>query len=62
MLVLQPHSLVELEDGTLVDITPHGASQQHPFVRHIGTEEELAGMAVSIRIPVRAADVSTWDG
>jgi hypothetical protein len=39
------HSLVELEDGRLVDITPHGASQQYPFVRHIGTDEEFEEFA-----------------
>jgi hypothetical protein len=39
------HSLVELEDGTLVDITPHGASQPYPFVRHIGTDDEFEEFA-----------------
>ena len=56
MLVVQPHSLVEFEDGILVDITPHGASQQYPFVRHVGSDEEFAEMAVAIRIEVPAAE------
>jgi hypothetical protein len=39
------HSLVELEDGSLVDITPHGAEFEWPFIRHTGTMEEFGGMA-----------------
>lgn len=54
--LVQPHSLVEFEDGILVDITPHGASQQYPFVRHVGSDEEFAEMAVAIRIEVPAAE------
>jgi len=41
-----PHALVEVEDGTLVDITPHGATQDYPFLRHIGTYEEFLAMQV----------------
>jgi hypothetical protein len=38
-----PHCLVEVEDGTLVDITPPEAelSAQYPFIRHNGTREEF---------------------
>jgi len=39
------HSLVEIDDGTLVDITPHGASQPYPFVRHNGSDEEFEEFA-----------------
>jgi hypothetical protein len=36
------HSLVELEDGTLIDITPQSVSEyRFPFVRHIGTDKEF---------------------
>jgi hypothetical protein len=51
---VQAHSLVELEDGTLADITPHGASQQYPFVRHNGSDEEFAEMADAIQVDVPA--------
>jgi hypothetical protein len=39
-----PHAVVEVEDGTLVDITPHGASDDYPFIRHVGTEEEFVAL------------------
>jgi hypothetical protein len=39
------HSLVEMEDGTLVDITPHGVSQPYPFVRHIGSDDAFEEFA-----------------
>jgi hypothetical protein len=42
---VQAHSVVELEDGTLIDITPNDASQLYPFVRHCGTKEEFVEMA-----------------
>jgi hypothetical protein len=48
------HSLVELADGTLVDITPHGASQLYPFVRHIGTNEQFEEFASHGEINVSA--------
>lgn len=35
------HSAVENESGELVDITPHDASADYPFIRHLGTEEEF---------------------
>ena len=38
---LMAHSAVETEDGTLWDITPHGASINYPFIRHLGTDEEF---------------------
>jgi hypothetical protein len=41
------HSLVEFDDGTLIDITPHGASQAYPFVRHLGSDEEFEEFAKS---------------
>lgn len=48
------HSVVELEDGTLIDITPSGVSQQYPFIRHIGTWDEFAEMAIAMRVDVPA--------
>ena len=36
-----PHCVIEVEDGTLADITPHEASGDYPFIRHIGTREEF---------------------
>lgn len=49
---VQAHSVVELEDGTLIDITPSGVSQLYPFVRHIGSEEDFAAMACAMRVDV----------
>jgi hypothetical protein len=46
------HSLVEIEDGSLVDITPHGVSQMYPFVRHVGTDEEFDEFATEGQIGV----------
>ena len=39
-----PHALVEVEDGGLVDITPHGASDEYPFIRHTGTRDEFVAL------------------
>jgi hypothetical protein len=50
--VVRPHSLVEFEDGTLVDITPRPNPLQYPFVRHLGSEEEFAEMALAVGIRV----------
>lgn len=50
--IVQAHSLVELEEGGLIDITPSGASQTYPFVRHVGTEEEFAEFAKAISVVV----------
>jgi hypothetical protein len=38
---LMAHSAVETEEGTLCDITPHEASIDYPFIRHLGTDEEF---------------------
>ena len=46
------HSLVENEHGELVDITPTQASQDYPFVRHVGTDEEFAAMANAVHVDV----------
>jgi hypothetical protein len=46
------HSAVELENGTLVDITPHNASQDYPFLRHTGTFDEFAAVAERIKLQV----------
>jgi hypothetical protein len=53
---LMAHSAVETEDGTLWDITPHGASVNYPFIRHLGTDEEfeLFGKVRYFDLPVRA--------
>jgi hypothetical protein len=48
------HSLIEVEDGTLVDITPHGASQHYPFVRHIGSDEDFEEFADEIEVSICA--------
>ena len=40
-----PHSVVEIGDGSLVDITPHDAEFNYPFLRHIGTAAEFAAIA-----------------
>ncbi len=48
------HSVVELEDGSLIDITPSAVSQLYPFIRHTGTEEEFAEFAAAIQVDVEA--------
>ena len=53
---VHPHSVVELEDGMLIDITPSGVSHPYPFIRHVGTEEEFAEMAVAMWVDVPADD------
>jgi hypothetical protein len=35
------HSVLELDDGSLIDITPSAASQRYPFLRHHGSDEEF---------------------
>lgn len=42
-----PHSVVEDEDGRLVDITPSGASRRYPFLRHTGSDEEFEQLVTS---------------
>jgi len=51
---LMAHSAVETEDGTLCDITPHEASAEYPFIRHLGTDEEfeLFGRVGHFDLPV----------
>jgi hypothetical protein len=51
---VQAHSLVEWDDGGLVDITPAETSKQHPFVRHTGTGEEFREMMWLIAVDVPA--------
>ncbi len=50
------HSAVEDENGILHDITPHGASGDYPFVRHVGSKDEFAQMAVAIQVDVLLED------
>jgi len=38
----QPHVVIENEAGELVDITPHEAADDHPFIRHIGSRDQFA--------------------
>jgi hypothetical protein len=47
------HSLIEVEDGSLIEITPQPDNQLHPFVRHIGTEGEFEEFADRTRLIVR---------
>lgn len=49
------HSAIELEDGVHVDITPHNASGDYPFLRHTGTFDEFAAVAerIKLQIPIR---------
>jgi hypothetical protein len=53
---LMAHSAVETEDGTLCDITPHEASINYPFIRHLGTdaEFELFGRVGHFDLPAHA--------
>jgi hypothetical protein len=47
------HSLVQVEDGSLVEITPQEGNQLHPFVRHLGTEDEFEEFANRGKLIVR---------
>ncbi len=40
-LVLDAHSIVRLEDGSLVDVTLRPQDQRAPFIAHIGTEADF---------------------
>ena len=51
----QPHAVIENENGELVDITPHGAEGDYPFIRHVGTREEYD--AFCERTPLIGVDV-----
>jgi hypothetical protein len=48
------HCVFENEAGELVDITPHGAERDHPFIRHNGTDAEFheAVLQVSVILPM----------
>jgi hypothetical protein len=50
-ILVQAHTVVEMEEGAF-DITPTGASQSYPFVRHTGTDEEFELMAAAVRVVV----------
>ena len=39
-----PHCVLENEQGELVDITPHKASDDYPFIRHSGSREEFEAL------------------
>jgi hypothetical protein len=54
----QPHSVIEMEDGTLVDITPHQASDDYPFLRHTGSDDEFAAAAAVMRLRLNVCDLS----
>jgi hypothetical protein len=47
-----PDSAVEDKDGVLYDITPHGASQDYPFIRHVGSDDEFQLMAEAVQVDV----------
>jgi hypothetical protein len=51
------HTVVETEDGTLMDITPSGASQPYPFVHHVSSDEDFATIAAAISVDVDANEV-----
>jgi hypothetical protein len=50
--IVRSHSLVEFEDGTLVDITPRPIPWRYPFVRHIGSRGKFAEMERAVEIAV----------
>ena len=47
------HSLVQIEDGSLIDITPQEGNQLHPFVRHLGTDDKFEEFADRGKLIVR---------
>jgi hypothetical protein len=56
------HAVVEIEDSTLVDITPSGASRMYPFIRHVGAVEDFQLFADAVRVLVPERwDAATFD-
>jgi hypothetical protein len=47
------HSLVQIEDGSLIEITSQEGDQLHPFVRHLGTDHEFEEFADRGKLIVR---------
>jgi hypothetical protein len=47
------HSVIEMPDCTLIDITPSGVSRQPQFLRHDGSFEEFEELRMK-HIPLRA--------
>ena len=47
------HSLVQVEDGSLVEITPQEGNQLQPFVKHAGTDDEFEEFADRVKLIVR---------
>ena len=43
-----PHSVIEEDDGSLVDLTLSRASRRYPFLRHDGTKEEFDSLVGSL--------------
>ena len=44
------HSVIEQQDGTLIDITPSRASRRYPFIRHAGSEEDFIELVVKWQV------------
>jgi hypothetical protein len=42
------HSVIETDDGKLLDITPAGPALTYPFIRHLGSVEEFAEMVCAV--------------
>jgi hypothetical protein len=55
------HCVVEIEDGRLIEITPHGAMGNYPFIRHTGTFElfQEAHWLVNIDVALPIEDSPT---
>lgn len=51
------HSAVELEDGTLAEITPLQAGAVRPFIRFRGTDDEFKPFREAVEIRIPAADL-----
>ena len=50
--ILFAHSVVERDDGSLLDITPTIRLDDHPFIRHVGPIEEFEIMMNAQRVEV----------
>jgi hypothetical protein len=44
------HSIVEDENGVLLDITPSRAAQRYPFIRHPGSESEFVELVEKYQV------------
>jgi hypothetical protein len=50
LVQFNPHSVVEDENGTRVDVTPSRASQRYPFLEHEGPRDDFIRIVENISL------------